>query len=110
MRARSIRSGHGLIKRLILASVLLFPWPVLAEEGASLPLSKISLYSSGVGYFQHDGTVNSRTQLDLRLHTNQINDMLKSLVVQDFGGGRVSTVTYGSRDPVTRRSAASVST
>ena len=28
--------------------------------------------------------------------------MLKSLVVQDFGGGRVSTVTYGSRDPVTK--------
>ena len=60
------------------------------------------LYSSGVGYFQHDGTVNNRTQLDLRLHANQINDMLKSLVVQDFGGGKISTVTYGSRDPVTK--------
>jgi hypothetical protein len=75
---------------------------VLAEEGPTLPLSKIVLYSSGVGYFQHDGTVNNRVQLDLRLHTNQINDMLKSLVVQDFGGGRVSTVTYGSHDPVTK--------
>ncbi|MEO8341818.1 MAG: hypothetical protein ABI604_19305, partial [Nitrospirota bacterium] len=60
------------------------------------------LYSSGVGYFQHDGTVNNRVQLDLRLHANQMNDMLKSLVVQDFGGGKVSTVTYGSRDPVTK--------
>ena len=102
MYARSIRSGHAFVCRLILVSFLLAPWPVLAEEGATLPLSKISLYSSGVGYFQHDGTVNNRTQLDLRLHTNQINDMLKSLVVQDFGGGRVSTVTYGSRDPVTK--------
>jgi len=60
------------------------------------------LYSSGVGYFQHDGVVNNRMQLDLRLHANQINDMLKSLVVQDFGGGRVSTVTYGSHDPVAK--------
>ncbi|HYM88074.1 MAG TPA: hypothetical protein VES92_03070, partial [Nitrospiraceae bacterium] len=102
MRALSIRSGHALVRRLILISFLLLPWPVLAEEGAALPLSKIVLYSSGVGYFQHDGTVNDRTQLDLRLHANQINDMLKSLVVQDFGGGRVSTVTYGSRDPVTK--------
>jgi hypothetical protein len=67
-----------------------------------LPLSKIVLYSSGVGYFQHDGIVNNRVQLDLRLHASQINDMLKSLVVQDFGGGRISTVTYGSRDPVTK--------
>ena len=102
MCALSIRSGHALVRRLILVSCLLFPLPVLAEDGATLPLSKIVLYSSGVGYFQHDGTVNNRTQLDLRLHTNQINDMLKSLVVQDFGGGKVSTVTYGSRDPVTK--------
>lgn len=102
MYAQSIRSGHALVRRLTLVSFLLFPWPVLAEEGATVSLSKISLYSSGVGYFQHDGTVNNRTQLDLRLHTSQINDMLKSLVVQDFGGGKVSTVTYGSRDPVTK--------
>ncbi|NWF71479.1 MAG: hypothetical protein HXY51_00335, partial [Nitrospirae bacterium] len=102
MYAQSIRSGHVLMRRLILASFLLFPWPVLAEEGTTVSLSKISLYSSGVGYFQHDGTVNNRTQLDLRLNTSQVNDMLKSLVVQDFGGGKVSTVTYGSRDPVTK--------
>ncbi|THJ25419.1 MAG: hypothetical protein CAF45_000990 [Nitrospira sp. CG24E] len=102
MYTESIRSGHTLLQQLILASFLLLPWPVLAEEGTVLPLSKISLYSSGMGYFQHDGTVNNRTQLDLRLQANQINDILKSLVVQDFGGGRVSTVTYGSRDPLTK--------
>jgi len=102
MYALSIPFGHTLTKRLILAAFLLFPWPVLAEEGATLPLSKISLYSSGMGYFQHLGTVDNRTQLDLRLHTSQINDMLKSLVVQDFGGGKVSTVTYGSRDPLAK--------
>ncbi len=102
MRARSIRSSHALVRRLILLSFLLLPWPVMAEDEATLPLSKIVLYLSGVGYFQHDGTVNNRTQLDLRLQTNQINDMLKSLVVQDFGGGKVSTVTYSSRDPVTK--------
>ena len=102
MRALSIRSGHALVRRVVLVSFLLVPWPVLAEEGAALPLSKIVLYSSGVGYFQHDGAVNNHAQLDLHLHANQINDMLKSLVVQDFGGGKVSTVTYNSRDPVTK--------
>jgi hypothetical protein len=102
MRARSIRSSHALVSRLILVSFLLLPWSVMAEDEATLPLSKIVLYSSGVGYFQHDGTVNNRTQLDLRFNVSQINDMLKSLVVQDFGGGKVSTVTYGSRDPVTK--------
>jgi len=102
MCARLIRLGHAFVKRVILTACLLFPWPALADDGMALPLSKIVLYSSGVGYFQHDGTVNNRTQLDLRLHANQINDMLKSLVVQDFGGGKVSTVTYGSRDPITK--------
>jgi hypothetical protein len=94
MRALSIR--------LILGSFLLFPWPVLAEEEAPLPLSNIVLYSSGVGYFRHDGIVNNHAQLDLRMHANQINDMLKSLVVQDFGGGKISTITYASHDPVTK--------
>ena len=102
MLARSICSGRTLVKRFMLVSFLLFPWPALADEGATLPLSKIMLYSSGVGYFQHDGTVSNRTQLDLRMQANQINDMLKSLVVQDFGGGRISTVNYGSHDPVTK--------
>ena len=102
MYARSTHPGHALIRRVILVSILLSPWPVLAEEGAVVPLSRISLYSSGVGYFQHEGTVNDRTRLDLRLHTSQINDMLKSLVVQDFGGGKVSSITYGSRDPVAK--------
>ena len=102
MCSRLIHSSHAFVRRLILLSFLLLPWPVLAEEGPALPLSKIVLYSSGLGYFQHDGMVNNRVQLDLRLHANQINDMLKSLVVQDFGGGRISTVTYGSRDPVTK--------
>ena len=77
MRTRLIRSGHALVRRLILISFLLLPWPALAEEVAALPLSKIVLYSSGVGYFQHDGTVHNRAQLELRLHANQINDMLK---------------------------------
>ncbi|MEO6111007.1 MAG: hypothetical protein ABIQ24_04135 [Nitrospiraceae bacterium] len=102
MRARSICSGHALVRRLILVSFLLLPWPVMAEDEATLPLSKIMLYSSGVGYFQHDGTVNNRTQLDLRFNVSQINDILKRLVVQDFGGGKISTVTYGARDPVTK--------
>lgn len=102
MFARSIHSGRILVMRLILVSFLLSPWSVLADEGAALLLSKIVLYSSGVGYFQHDGSLNNRAQLDLRFNVSQINDMLKSLVVQDFGGGKVSTITYGSHDPVTK--------
>ncbi len=37
MRALSIRSGHALVRRLILISFLLLPWPVLAEDGGHAP-------------------------------------------------------------------------
>lgn len=74
--------------------------PVSAK--AQLPLSEIILYSSGVGYFQRDGQVDGSATVDLRFKVDDINDLLKSLVVQDRDGGRVSTVTYGSRDPLTK--------
>lgn len=102
MCALSRHVCHRLMRRLILLSCVLLPWPVMAEEPALLPLSKIVLYSSGVGYMQHDGTIQNRTQLDLRFNVTQINDILKSLVVQDLGGDTISMVTYGSRDPVTK--------
>jgi hypothetical protein len=68
----------------------------------SLPVSELILYSSGVGYFQRDGRVEGQTAIDLAFKVDDINDLLKSLVVQDLDGGQVSTVTYGSRDPLTK--------
>jgi hypothetical protein len=69
---------------------------------AKLPLSEVILYSSGVGYFERAGEVNGHAEVDLRFKVDDINDLLKSMVVRDFNGGRVSTVTYGSRDPITK--------
>lgn len=67
-----------------------------------LPVTEISLYSSGVGFFERDGQVNGRARVDLRFKTDDINDLLKSMVVRDSQSGRVASVTYGSRDPLTR--------
>ena len=69
---------------------------------AGLPLTDVILYSSGVGYFERKGEVEGRAQIDLRFKADDINDLLKSMVVQDLNGGRVTAVTYGSRDPLTR--------
>ncbi len=38
----------------------------------------------------------------MKFHVGNINDLLKSMVVQDLGGGQVSTVSYGSKDPITK--------
>ena len=69
---------------------------------AKLPLSDVLLYSSGVGFFHRVGEVEGDAQVEFRFKTNDVNDLLKSMVVQDFNGGHVSTVTYGSSDPIER--------
>lgn len=69
---------------------------------AAVPVKKVVLYSSGVGYFERSGEVEGDAKLDLRFQTAEVNDLLKSLVPRDLGGGQVSTVTYGSMDPITR--------
>jgi hypothetical protein len=87
-----------------LSSGLLLSGASMASEKteAPLPISEIILYSSGVGYFQRDGQVEGRATVDLLFKTDEINDLLKSLVVQDLDGGQVSAVTYSSRDPLTK--------
>lgn len=69
---------------------------------AEFPLSKVVLFTSGVGYFQREGEVTGNAEIDLFFKTATINDLLKSLVVQDLDGGLVTGVTYSSRDPLTR--------
>ena len=92
---------------LTLALALAGALPVAAQSAAAeadveVPLSTLVLFTSGVGYFQHDGTVDGNARMELTFSTDQINDLLKSLVLRDLDGGSVSSVTYSSRDPITR--------
>ncbi len=68
----------------------------------NLPLRRVVLFSSGVGFFEHAGQVTGDATVEMKFKTADINDLLKSMVVQDLDGGQVSTVTYGSKDPVTK--------
>ncbi len=74
--------------------------PVVAGAVADVPVKEVVLFSSGVGYFQHEGMVQGDGSTELRFKTNQINDILKSLVLQDLDGGKVGAVTYPSQDPI----------
>ena len=72
------------------------------ENSAELPIRRVVMFNAGVAYFEHEGEVSGEAQVDLKFNVRDINDLLKSMVLQDQGGGRISTVTYGSKDPVTR--------
>jgi hypothetical protein len=72
------------------------------KDSSSLPLKRIVLFNSGVGFFEHGGEVTGDATVDLKFKVDDVNDLLKSLVPQDLGGGQASTVTYGSKDPITK--------
>lgn len=73
-----------------------------AEQG-ELPVRNIILYRSGVGYFQREGHVTGDTKVSLGFDTEQVSDILKSLIVLDLDGGRIGGATYGSKEPLERR-------
>src|SRR4051812_38577768 len=73
-----------------------------ATAQTEVPVKTVVLFSSGVGYFEHFGTVRGDGSTELRFKTNQINDILKSLLSQDLDGGKVSTITYPSQDPIAK--------
>lgn len=69
-----------------------------------LPIKGITLYRSGVASLERRGMIDGSPTVQLRFDTDQINDILKSMVVLDLSKqGRVSGVSYASRDPLAKR-------
>ena len=89
--------------------LLCLPVGALIAQGApaqpahiDIPVKSVMLFSSGVGHFEHAGTVRGDGSTGFRFKTTQINDILKSLVLQDLDGGKVTTITYPSQDPISK--------
>ncbi|MCZ2342694.1 MAG: hypothetical protein LC104_13030, partial [Bacteroidales bacterium] len=58
----------------------------------ALPVSRVVLFNSGVGYFAREGTVTGDARVDLTFLERDVNDLLKSMTLQDLDGGRVAAV------------------
>jgi hypothetical protein len=71
--------------------------------GDSLPVKRVVLYKSGVGYFEHLGRVRESQDVTIPFTSGQLNDVLKSLTVLDLNGGRITGVEYGSAAPMDRQ-------
>ncbi|HET6252332.1 MAG TPA: hypothetical protein VFE47_31890 [Tepidisphaeraceae bacterium] len=72
--------------------------PVADQQ--AVPIKQVVLYTSGVGYFEHYGTVKGDGYTELHFKTAQINDILKSLLLEDLDKGKISSVTYASEEPL----------
>jgi hypothetical protein len=73
-----------------------------SPTAALLPISQVVLFSSGVGYFQREGSVEGEQRVDLSFPTQDVNDLIKSLTLRDLDGGRIDAVSYDSNVPVER--------
>ncbi len=94
-------------RRSVCLAVLFVVAMAVAARGegpqkTTLPLKKGVLFSAGGGFFEHSGIVKDDATVEMKFNVDDINDLLKSMVVQDLDGGQVSTVTYGSKDPITK--------
>jgi hypothetical protein len=76
------------------------PTEAANNQAPNLPIGGVVLFSSGVGYFQREGEVDGHARIDLSFPVSDVNDLLKSMVLQDLGGGHISAVSYDSQDPI----------
>ena len=68
-----------------------------------LPVRRVVLYKSGVGYFEHLGRVRGDQNVTIDFTSGQLDDVLKSLTALDLDGGRISGVSYNSEASLDRR-------
>jgi hypothetical protein len=72
------------------------------KPAVSLPITRVVLFNSGVGYFSRSGEVTDDARVDLSFQESDVNDLLKSMILEDFGNGRIAAVSYDSREPISR--------
>jgi hypothetical protein len=81
-----------------LALLGLFTFPTLASA-QDLALKRVMLSSGGMGYFEYEATVEGDATLKLTVSLQQVDDVLKSLVVYDDKGG-VGGLSLPGREPL----------
>jgi hypothetical protein len=87
---------HLLLSLVALLGLFAFPLSAVAQE---LTLKRVMLSSGGLGYFEYEATVDGDATLRLTVSLEQVDDVLKSLVVYDDKGG-VGGLSLPGREPL----------
>ena len=88
------------MRRLLTAVALLglFAFPTFASA-QDLALKRVMLSSGGLGYFEYEATVEGDATLKLTVALEQVDDVLKSLVVYDDKGA-VGGLSLPGKEPL----------
>jgi hypothetical protein len=74
----------------------------ILAPAAELPVRTVVLYKHGVGYFQRAGTLGPGESARLDFKASEMNDVLKSLTINDRGG-KVTGLRYDSSIPLDKK-------
>jgi hypothetical protein len=74
----------------------------VATPAAELPVRTVVLYKHGVGYFERGGTLGPGESARLDFRAEEMNDVLKSLTINDLGG-KVTGLRYDSSVPLDQK-------
>lgn len=85
---------------LAAAGCVWMPHAASADSAADLHVKRVAIFSSGVAFYECEATVEGNATAELTFRTEQINDIIKSMVVQDLDGGTIGAISYASRDPI----------
>jgi hypothetical protein len=70
---------------------------------ADIPIREVILYKSGVGYFERSGSLRPGDSARLEFKASDMNDVLKSLTLDDRNGGKVSGLRYDSSESLEQK-------
>jgi hypothetical protein len=73
------------------------------SSATKLPVRRVILYKTGVGYFEHLGRIQNDQSIRIDFTSGQLNDVLQSLTILDLNGGRIAGVNYNSEAPLSQR-------
>ncbi len=73
------------------------------STATKLPVRRVILYKTGVGYFEHLGRIQNDQSIRIDFTSGQLNDVLQSLTILDLNGGRIAGVNYNSEAPLSQR-------
>ncbi|MBI3680643.1 MAG: DUF4139 domain-containing protein [Acidobacteria bacterium] len=70
---------------------------------AELPVKTVILYKHGVGYFERAGELGAGESARLDFKASDMNDVLKSLTIEDKSGAKVTGLRYDASEPLDKR-------
>ncbi len=91
--------GRSLAAAIVLGGAALAPLTAPAAAADELDLRRVLLSTGGVGYFEYEAEVDGNASLTLDVRLDQVDDVMKSVVVYD-AQGRIGDISLPGREPL----------